>query len=67
VNATKVIASFSSIGPSFDKRIKPEVVAQGVVSVLSDEKEILFQQMEHPFPVPYWQVWSLCLWQALPK
>jgi subtilase family serine protease len=38
VNATKSV-SFSSIGPSFDKRIKPEVVAQGVASVLSDERK----------------------------
>jgi len=30
VNSKRVIASFSSRGPSYDGRIKPEVVAQGV-------------------------------------
>lgn len=34
VDASKNIASFSSFGPSFDGRIKPEIVAQGLNSSL---------------------------------
>ena len=37
VDEYEVLASFSSIGPSFDNRIKPELAAQGVFSVFSNE------------------------------
>lgn len=37
VNANEELASFSSIGPSFDNRIKPELAAQGVFSIFSNE------------------------------
>src|SRR5690606_1626270 len=36
VTAAKTRSSFSSIGPSFDNRIKPEVMAQGTSAVVSD-------------------------------
>jgi hypothetical protein len=67
VNATKVIASFSSIGPSFDKRIKPEVVAQGVASVLSDEKGNIVTANGTSFSSPILAGMVACLWQALPS
>lgn len=35
VRSNRSIASFSSIGPSFDGRIKPDLMAQGQASVLS--------------------------------
>jgi serine protease AprX len=36
VRANRLYASFSSIGPSFDGRIKPDVMAQGQASVLAN-------------------------------
>jgi len=37
VNASEEYASFSSIGPTVDGRVKPDVVAQGVAAVIADE------------------------------
>lgn len=36
VRANRLYASFSSIGPSFDGRIKPDIMAQGQASVLAN-------------------------------
>jgi hypothetical protein len=67
VNATKVKASFSSIGPSFDNRVKPEVMAQGVASVLSDEKGNIVTANGTSFSSPILAGMVACLWQALPN
>lgn len=66
VNATKVKANFSSIGPSFDNRVKPEVMAQGVASVLSDEKGAIVTANGTSFSSPIMAGMIACLWQALP-
>ena len=67
VNATKVKANFSSIGPSFDNRVKPEVMAQGVASVLSDEKGNIVTANGTSFSSPILAGMIACLWQALPN
>jgi hypothetical protein len=36
----KIKANFSSIGPSFDNRVKPEVMAQGVLVFYLMKEEI---------------------------
>ena len=67
VNATKGLASFSSIGPSFDNRVKPEVMAQGVNSVLSDERGNIVTANGTSFSSPILAGMIACLWQALPN
>jgi hypothetical protein len=37
VNSIGNRASFSSTGPSYDQRVKPDLMAQGVSTVLSNE------------------------------
>ena len=67
VTATKLKASFSSIGPSFDNRVKPEVMAQGAASVLSDEKGNIVTANGTSFSSPILAGMIACLWQALPN
>jgi hypothetical protein len=51
VNAHGLKANFSSIGPSFDNRVKPDVMTQGVASVLSDENGNIVTANENSFQV----------------
>ncbi|MEZ4905473.1 MAG: S8 family peptidase [Spirosomataceae bacterium] len=41
VNSVKTLASFSSIGPSADGRVKPDVCARGVSTVLSNQSGVV--------------------------
>jgi hypothetical protein len=41
VNSIGNRASFSSTGPSYDQRVKPDLMAQGVSTVLSNEFAII--------------------------
>lgn len=66
VNASRVKANFSSIGPSFDNRVKPDVMAQGVASVLSNEKGNIVTANGTSFSGPILAGMIACLWQALP-
>ncbi|MBU0940382.1 MAG: S8 family serine peptidase [Bacteroidetes bacterium] len=66
VNAAGVRANFSSIGPSFDNRVKPDVMAQGVSSVLSDEKGNIITADGTSFSSPILAGMIACLWQAFP-
>lgn len=67
VNSTQGRASFSSIGPSFDNRIKPDVMAQGVASVLSDESGNIITANGTSFASPIMAGMVACLWQAFPN
>lgn len=67
VNATKVKASFSSIGPSSDGRIKPDVMAQGVSAVLSDEFGNIITANGTSFSSPIMAGMVASLWQAFPN
>jgi subtilisin family serine protease len=67
VTAQKALASFSSIGPSFDKRIKPEVMAQGQQPVLSDENGNIITASGTSFSCPIMAGMIACLWQAYPN
>jgi hypothetical protein len=66
VNTAGVKASFSSIGPSFDNRVKPDVMAQGVASVLSDENGNIVTANGTSFSSPILAGMIACLWQAFP-
>ena len=66
VKADKTYAAFSSIGPSFDSRVKPDVMAQGQASVLSDAAGNIGTANGTSFSCPIMAGMIACLWQALP-
>lgn len=67
VNASKTRAYFSSIGPSYDQRIKPDVMAQGLGAVLSDELGAIRTASGTSFSCPIIAGMLACLWQANPS
>lgn len=66
VKADETYASFSSIGPSFDNRVKPDVMAQGNPAVLSDTAGNITSASGTSFSGPIMAGMVACLWQALP-
>ncbi len=58
------IGSFSSMGPSFDRRVKPNTVARGVRAVLVDETGIVIKENGTSFSSPITAGTVACLWQA---
>lgn len=66
VNSLRTVASFSSIGPSFDGRVKPDVMAQGVASVLSEPTGSIVTNNGTSFSGPIIAGMVACLWQAYP-
>lgn len=59
-------ATFSSIGPSFDGRVKPDVMAQGKNAVVSDALGTIVTSDGTSFSGPITAGLVACLWQALP-
>lgn len=60
-------APFSSVGPSQDGRVKPDVVACGSNTVLISGKGRLVHDMGTSFSTPVTCGMVACLWQALPQ
>ena len=67
VNASKSRVSFSSIGPSSDSRIKPDVMAQGKSAVISDANGNIVTADGTSFSGPIMAGMVACLWQAFPQ
>lgn len=67
VNSLEQYASFSSIGPSFDGRIKPDVVAMGQASAYASVGGTVTAGNGTSFSSPITAGLVACLWQALPK
>ena len=67
VKANRTIASFSSVGPSFDGRIKPDVMAQGQSSILSNTSGNIVAGSGTSFACPIMAGMIACLWQAIPN
>jgi subtilisin family serine protease len=67
VNATETVTGFSSIGPSFDGRVKPDVMAQGQSVVLSDPSGNIVTANGTSFSSPIMAGMVACLWQAFPN
>ena len=65
VNKTGEIAAFSSIGPSQDGRVKPDVVAQGAPTALITGRGTLVHDMGTSFSTPVVCGLVACLWQGL--
>ncbi len=66
VQADETLALFSSIGPSYDGRVKPDVMAQGQTVVLSDPAGNIVTAAGTSFSCPITSGMVACLWQALP-
>ena len=60
------IAPFSSVGPSQDGRIKPDVVAIGSPAFIINGRGAIMQDMGTSFSTPIICGLTACLWQALP-
>jgi serine protease AprX len=67
VDASITLANFSSIGPSADGRIKPDVVAQGVASVVANGGGSIGTSNGTSFSSPITAGMVACLWQANPS
>ena len=66
VNSAKSVTSFSSIGPSSDNRIKPDVMAQGQGDVVSDAAGNIVTANGTSFSSPIMAGMVACLWEAFP-
>ena len=67
VDSTKLIAGFSSRGPSFDARIKPDVTAMGVSTVVQGTSGGLASGGGTSFSSPLVAGSVASLWQAYPQ
>jgi len=65
VNGSGKIAAFSSVGPSQDGRVKPDVVAMGAPTTLVNGKGMLAHDMGTSFSTPLISGLVACLWQGL--
>ncbi|MBQ8065705.1 MAG: S8 family serine peptidase [Prevotella sp.] len=61
------IAPFSSVGPSQDGRVKPDVVAIGAPAYLVNGRGTIREDMGTSFAAPIICGLTACLWQALPQ
>ena len=67
VTATGARASFSSIGPTFDGRIKPTVMAMGQNDAVADATDSVTLASGTSFSSPVLAGMCACLWQAHPQ
>lgn len=66
VRADRIRSTFSSIGPSFDGRIKPDLMAQGSNSVLSYPDGTIGTNSGTSFSGPIFAGMITSFWQAVP-
>jgi serine protease AprX len=66
VDANENNVSFSSIGPSFDNRVKPDVVARGYQCTVATPAGEIGAASGTSFSSPITAGLVACLWQALP-
>jgi len=67
VNSARNYASFSSIGPSFDGRVKPDVMAQGQSSVVAMPSGDIAANSGTSFSGPIIAGMIASFWQAFPN
>jgi hypothetical protein len=67
VDPNRNYASFSSKGPSFDGRVKPEVAAQGVATVVQNLESMPSYANGTSFSAPIISGLMACLWQKYPE
>ena len=59
------VAPFSSVGPSQDGRVKPDVIAIGAPARLVNGRGVIMDDMGTSFSAPIVCGFAACLWQAL--
>jgi subtilisin family serine protease len=67
VQPNEAYALFSSIGPSFNGRVKPDVMAQGQSVVVSDIRGNIGTSNGTSYSCPITSGMIACLWQAFPE
>ena len=67
VKSDESYATFSSIGPSFDGRVKPDVMAQGQASVVSNTSGNIVTASGTSFSGPIMAGAVASFWQAVPS
>ena len=66
VDAAENRAYFSSVGPSYDGRVKPDVMAKGLYSTLALDNGSISTSSGTSFSGPILCGMTACLWQAFP-
>ncbi len=67
INSSGVVASFSAFGPSKDNQVKPDVVAIGSGSTISNSSGGTTTGSGTSYACPIMAGLSTCLWQAFPE
>jgi len=67
VTAAGVVGSFSSYGPSFDGRVKPEASAVGVAAYVQNPNNTIGSGNGTSYACPKMAGLGTCLWQAFPE
>lgn len=60
-------AAFSSIGPTADNRVKPDLMAQGSPAAVITGRGTILNDMGTSFAAPQIAGLAACLWQAMPR
>ncbi|MDZ4758175.1 MAG: S8 family serine peptidase [Bacteroidota bacterium] len=64
VDANGYYIGFSSVGPTWDGRIKPDVVTMGHLNVVATANDILINSSGTSFSCPILSGLAACIWQA---
>lgn len=67
VDSNENYVSFSSIGPTFDGRVKPDVVAKGLAATLSDINGTIITASGTSFSSPIMAGMVASFWSAMPN
>jgi subtilisin family serine protease len=67
VDSQGIIASFSSFGPTFDGRVKPDVLAQGLNTAIINSSGTISTSNGTSFSSPVLAGVIACFWQAFPN
>ncbi len=67
VNSVNYISEFSSAGPSYDRRIKPDIVAQGVSVPVQTQTSVTGRANGTSFSCPVISGMCACVMQAVPQ
>jgi subtilisin family serine protease len=67
VDGTEVYANFSSIGPSFDGRVKPDVCAKGAGTTVSSTTGTIYTSSGTSFSSPVMAGMVATFWSAVPN
>jgi hypothetical protein len=67
VNTSGVVAGFSSYGPSYDGRVKPDMAAVGSAAIVQNGSGGISLGNGTSFATPKMAGMGTCLWQAFPE